>query len=72
MDEDLAERVDDLICAWDNVVGTELDTVAMLLLGQKEKNHLNSYPPLTYILFNQAGLDLEVWYLRYHILCILA
>ena len=37
MGEDLAERVDDLICAWDNVVGTELDTVVMLLLGRKEK-----------------------------------
>ena len=48
MGEDLAERVDDLICAWDNVVGTELETVVMLLLGRKEKKtHLNSYTPLT-------------------------
>ena len=37
MGEDMAERVDDLICAWDKVVGTELDTVVMLLLGQKMK-----------------------------------
>ena len=37
MGEDLAERVDDLICAWDQVVATELDTVVMLLLGKK--NH---------------------------------
>jgi hypothetical protein len=36
MGEDLAERVDDLICAWDNVVGTELETVVMLLLGRNE------------------------------------
>ena len=48
MGEDLAERVDDLICAWDNVVGTELETVVMLLLGRKEKKtHLYTYPPLT-------------------------
>jgi len=33
MGEDLAERVDDLICAWDKVVGTELETVVILLLG---------------------------------------
>ena len=37
MGEDLAERVDDLICAWDQVVGTELDTVVMLLLGEEKK-----------------------------------
>ena len=36
MGEDLAERVDDLICAWDNVVGTELETVVILLLGRNE------------------------------------
>ena len=35
MGEDLAERVDDLICAWDKVVGTELDTVVLLLLGEE-------------------------------------
>ena len=34
MGEDLAERVDDLICAWDKVVGTELETVVILLLGE--------------------------------------
>ena len=28
---------EDLICAWDKVVGTELDTVVMLLLGQNRK-----------------------------------
>ena len=33
MGEDIADRVDDLICAWDKVVGTELDTLVMLLLG---------------------------------------
>jgi len=33
MSEDLADRLDDLICAWDKVVGTELDTVVLLLLG---------------------------------------
>jgi hypothetical protein len=37
MGEDLAERLDDLICAWDNVVGTEMDTVLMLLLGEEKK-----------------------------------
>ena len=35
MGEDLAERVDDLICAWDKVVGNELDTVVLLLLGEE-------------------------------------
>ena len=43
MGEDLAERVDDLICAWDQVVGTELDTVVMLLLGKKPTS-FNSFP----------------------------
>ena len=33
MGEDLADRLDDLICAWDKVVGTDLDTVVLLLLG---------------------------------------
>jgi len=33
MGEDLAERVDDLICAWDKVVGTDIETVVLLLLG---------------------------------------
>ena len=43
MGEDLAERVDDLICAWDQVVGTELDTVVMLLLGKKTLFNTNSF-----------------------------
>jgi hypothetical protein len=56
MGEDLAERVDDLICAWDQVVGTELDTVVMLLLGQKKKTPFkqNSHLLNLYVLF-QAG-----------------
>jgi len=33
MGEDLADRLDDLICAWDKVVGTDLDTIVLLLLG---------------------------------------
>jgi len=33
MGEDLADRLDDLICAWDKVVGTDLDTIVVLLLG---------------------------------------
>ena len=43
MGEDLAERVDDLICAWDKVVGTDLDTVVVLLLGAEidMARHLN-------------------------------
>ena len=44
MVEDVADRLDDLICAWDKVVGTELDTVVMLLLGQKiEKTSHQNY-----------------------------
>jgi hypothetical protein len=59
MGEDLAERVDVLICAWDNVVETELNTVVMILLGRKEKpfRYLST---LDIFLLNQAGLDLEV------------
>ena len=34
--EDLADKVDDLICAWDKVVGTDLETVVILLLGMRE------------------------------------
>jgi len=33
MGEDIADRLDDMICAWDKVVGTELDTLVILLLG---------------------------------------
>ena len=33
MGEDLADKVDDFICAWDHVVGTEIDTLVLLLLG---------------------------------------
>ena len=42
MGEDLAERVDDLICVWDKVVGTDLDTVVVLLLGA-EHNVVNTF-----------------------------
>ena len=34
MTEDLADKVDDFICAWDKVVGTDLDTLVVLLLGR--------------------------------------
>ena len=34
MGEDLADKVDDFICAWDKVVGTDLDTLVVLILGQ--------------------------------------
>ena len=55
MGEDLAERVDDLICVWDKVVGTDLDTVVVLLLGA-EHNMANT---VGYFLLFQGGLDLE-------------
>lgn len=41
MGEDLADRLDDLICAWDKVVGTDLDTVVLLLLGNTILLHLS-------------------------------
>ena len=31
MVEDVADRLDDLICAWDKVVGTDVETVVVLL-----------------------------------------
>ena len=34
MGEDLADKVDDFICAWDKVVGTDLDTLVVLILGE--------------------------------------
>ena len=34
MGEDLADKVDDFICAWDKVVGTDLDTLVVLILGK--------------------------------------
>ena len=36
MGEDLADSVDQFICAWDKVVGTEIDTLVVLLLGNNE------------------------------------
>ena len=35
--EDLADKVDDLICAWDKVVGTDIETVVILILGTRSK-----------------------------------
>ena len=34
MGEDLADKVDEFICAWDKVVGTDLDTLVVLILGE--------------------------------------
>ena len=34
MVEDVADWLDDLICAWDKVVGTDVETVVVLLLGR--------------------------------------
>ena len=42
MTNDLADRLDDLICAWDKVVGTELETVVLLLLGKMLNNYKTS------------------------------
>ena len=56
MGEDLAERVDDLICAWDKVVGTELDTVVMLLLGQKKKTPFKQNGLLNLYFFTSGWL----------------
>ena len=56
MGEDLAERVDDLICAWDQVVGTELDTVVMLLLGKKTLFNTNSFATFKIYFFIQGWL----------------
>lgn len=42
MGEDIADRVDDLICAWDKVVGTDLDTIVLLLLGKIIEIHKTS------------------------------
>ena len=35
MGEDLADKVDDFICAWDKVVGTDIDPLVVLILGKK-------------------------------------
>jgi hypothetical protein len=32
--EDFLCRLDDLICAWDKVVGTDFETLVLLLLGE--------------------------------------
>lgn len=47
MGEDLADRLDDLICAWDKVVGTDLDTVVLLLLGNIILLHLSLHKILS-------------------------
>jgi len=33
MAEDIADKLDDLICAWDKVVGSDFETLVLLLLG---------------------------------------
>ena len=38
MGEDLADKVDDFICAWDKVVGTDIDTLVVLILGENHSN----------------------------------
>ena len=38
MGEDLADKVDDFICAWDKVVGTDIDTLVVLILGEDQSN----------------------------------
>ena len=38
MGEDLADKVDDFICAWDKVVGTDIDTLVVLILGEDHSN----------------------------------
>ena len=43
MVEDVADGLDDLICAWDKVVGTDVETVVVLLLG-KLLNNKNIIP----------------------------
>jgi hypothetical protein len=32
--KDFLYRLDDLICAWDKVVGTDFETLVLLLLGE--------------------------------------
>ena len=41
MGEDLADKVDDFICAWDKVVGTDIDTLVVLILGEDHSDILH-------------------------------
>ena len=43
MGEDLADKVDDFICAWDKVVGTDIDTLVVLILGEEHSNISHRY-----------------------------
>lgn len=43
MGEDLADSVDQFICAWDRVVGTEIDTLVVLLLGNHHSLTSNTH-----------------------------
>lgn len=43
MGEDLADKVDDFICAWDKVVGTDIDTLVVLILGEQH-SHISCCP----------------------------
>ena len=56
MGEDLADKVDDFICAWDKVVGTDIDTLVVLILGEQHSNTCCLVSQNAYL---QAGLDLE-------------
>ena len=40
--EDLADKVDNLICVWDKVVGSDIETVVILLLGMRTYS-INDY-----------------------------
>ena len=56
MGEDLADKVDDFICAWDKVVGTDIDTLVVLILGEQ---HSKSCCLVSQTASLQAGWALE-------------
>ena len=41
--EDLADKVDDLICVWDKVVDSDIETVVILLLGMPNIQIMTTY-----------------------------
>ena len=47
MGEDLADKVDEFICAWDKVVGTDLDTLVVLILGECARARTRDTRPVT-------------------------
>ena len=65
MGEDLADKVDDFICAWDKVVGTDIDTLVVLILGEEADTGVMSHNKFTIGWLGFGGVIFTVSHLVY-------